>query len=159
LGFVNWVENSMLGVWMVDSLWAYPIVLAMHAVGMAIVVGTVIMVDLRLLGYASNASLESLRSMFGVTWLGVALNFLSGVALFASNPEQFVYHPVFWIKIGLMLTGVFSFVYLLKELNRVGTNTGADFESTGKIKTLAVMSLFIWSGVIVAGRLIAYLEF
>ena len=73
MAFVSWVENSALGTWMVDSLWAYPIVLSTHAVGMSIVVGTVVMIDLRLLGYAGDAPLDSFKSMFAVTWLGVLL--------------------------------------------------------------------------------------
>ena len=47
MNFVDWVENTALGLWMADSLWAYPIVLATHAVGMSIVVGTIVMIDRR----------------------------------------------------------------------------------------------------------------
>jgi len=158
MAFVSWIENSALGIWMVDSLWAYPIVLSTHAVGMSIVVGTVVMIDLRLLGYAGDAPLDSFKSIFAVTWLGVVLNFLSGVALFTSDPEKFFYHPVFWIKIGLMITGVFSVYLLWREILMNEGNTQGNFEPSSKIKILACFSLLLWFSVIVAGRLIAYVE-
>ena len=83
---------------MIDSIWGYPIVLSAHAVGMSIVVGTVLMIDLRVLGLAGDAPLASFRNMFWVTWFGVFLNFTSGVALFASDPAKFLVHPAFWNK-------------------------------------------------------------
>jgi hypothetical protein len=89
VGFIDWVENSALGLWMVDSIWAYPIVLSMHAVGMAIVVGTVIMVDLRLRGFARDTPPGALKNMFTVTWFGVALNFLSGVGCLLTTRPSF----------------------------------------------------------------------
>jgi hypothetical protein len=152
--FVNWVENSMLGIWMVDSIWAYPIVLSIHAVGMSIVVGTIIIIDLRILGLANSIPLKSFEKLFAVAWLGVALNFLSGVALFATEPAKFFYHPVFWIKIALIAIGALS-VYML--WNKV-KDVADDSESSAQIKFLAVLSLLLWSCVIIAGRLIAYIE-
>ncbi len=156
--FVDWVENSALGIWMLDSLWAYPIALSTHAVGMSIVVGTVVMLDLRLLGFAGNAPLAAFRNMFALTLIGVILNFLSGIALFSSDPAQFLYHPVFWIKIGLMLTGVISIYFLWRQIQRDNENSNEDFKSSPKVKILAGFSLLIWFSVIVAGRLIAYVE-
>ncbi len=158
MAFVNWVENSAMGIWMVDSLWAYPIVLSMHAVGMSIVVGTVVVIDLRLMGYAGNAPLDSFRSMFAITWIGVVLNFLSGVALFTSDPAQFFYHPLFWTKIGLMVTGVFSVYLLWREIIMGDEKTWENYESSSRVKILACFSLLLWFSVIVAGRLIAYVE-
>lgn len=152
--FVSWVENSALGIWMLDSIWGYPIVLSSHAVGMSIVVGTVLMIDLRVLGYAGDAPLPSFRNMFYVTWFGVFLNFASGVALFSSDPAKFLYHPVFWTKIGLMGAGVLSVYLLWGSLSASG---GAAAE-TNKVKNLARFSMLLWLGVIIAGRLIGYVE-
>ncbi len=152
--FVSWVENSALGIWMLDSIWGYPIVLSAHAVGMSIVVGTVLMIDLRVLGYAGDAPLQAFRNMFYVTWFGVFLNFASGVALFASDPAKFLYHPVFWTKIGLMVLGVLSVYLLWGSLSAAGAGAA----ETRKVKNLARISMLLWLGVIIAGRLIGYME-
>jgi hypothetical protein len=158
MAFIDWIENSALGIWMIDSLWAYPIILSTHAVGMSIVVGTIVMLDLRLLGYAKTAPISSFKSMFVVTWLGVTLNLLSGIALFCSDPAQFLFHPVFLTKIALMISGVVSFYFLWRELGKYYVAAGVEIESSGKIKLLAHLTLIIWFTVIVSGRLIAYVE-
>ena len=77
MAFVDWIESTALSIWMIDSIWAYPIVLSTHAVGMSIVVGTIVIVDLRILGFASKIPLNSFGRLFIVSWIGVALNFLS----------------------------------------------------------------------------------
>jgi hypothetical protein len=155
---IAWLENSLLGNYMLDSIWAYPVVLSAHAVGMSIVVGTVVIMDLRLIGFASEARLDSFKSMFALTWFGVALNFLSGVALLVSDPAHFFYHPVFWIKMGLMFSGVISVYFLWRQINLEGNNMQGIFGASSRVKLLAGLSLIVWLSVIVAGRLIAYIE-
>jgi hypothetical protein len=156
--FIIWLENSLLGNYMIDSIWAYPVILSAHAVGMSIVVGTVVVIDLRLLGFAADAPFDSFKSMFALTWVGVALNFLSGIALLVSDPAQFFYHPVFWIKMGLMFTGVISIYFLWRQINLQGNSMQGMFGASSKVKLLAGLSLLVWLSVVVAGRLIAYIE-
>lgn len=158
MNFVEWVENSSLGLLMLDSIWAYPIVLATHAVGMSIVVGTIIIIDLRVLGYASQVRLTSFNNVLIATWFGAILNFLSGVALFTVDPEHFLYHPIFWTKIGLVIAGLLFVYLLLRELKASGQDSSERFESSRKAKTIASLSMLLWLGAIVAGRLIAYVE-
>lgn len=158
MNFVEWVENSSLGLLMLDSIWAYPIVLATHAVGMSIVVGTIIIIDLRVLGYASQVRLTSFNNVLIATWFGAILNFLSGVALFTVDPEHFLYHPIFWTKIGLVIAGLLFVYLLLRELKASGQDSSERFESSRKAKTIASLSMLLWLGAIVAGRLIAYVD-
>lgn len=154
--FVAWVEQSSLGIWMMDSIWGYPIVLSTHAVGMAIVVGTVLMIDLRLIGFVGKAPLDSFKNIFFITWIGVALNLLSGVALFASDPEKFTFHPLFWAKIVLMLVGVFFVFLLWSQVHKEGAGGDADFDPSTRLKVMAWVSMFTWFLVIVTGRLVGY---
>ena len=155
---ITWLENSTLGIYMLDSIWGYPVVLSAHAVGMSIVVGTVVIMDLRLLGFAAEAPLASFKNMFTLTWIGVALNFLSGIALLVSDPAHFFYHPVFWIKMGLMFSGVIFVYFLWRQINLEGNSMQGIFGASSRVKILASLSLIIWLCVIVAGRLIAYIE-
>ena len=152
--FLNWIENSAIGIWMAESIWGYPLVLSSHAVGMAIVVGTVLMIDLRVLGYASVLPIKSFERLFTIAWFGVVLNVLSGLTLFCADPNHFFFHPVFWIKLGLILLGAIS-VWLL-----LGATRGDEQAATSyRAKIVASLSLVFWLGAIVAGRLIAYVEF
>ena len=159
MNFVEWVENTSLSLWMVDSIWGYPIALATHAVGMAILVGTILMIDLRVLGYGSQVPLRSFGRVFIASWIGAVLNLASGLALFTVDPEHFLNHPIFWTKIGLIVSGLFLLYLLLRDLKSSGRDSSENIEPSFKAKSIAGLSLVIWLGAIVAGRLIAYLEF
>ena len=148
--FLDWLENSALGMWVAQSVWGYPVVLSAHAVGMAIVVGTALMIGARVLGYANAVPPGSFRRLYYVVWGGVALNLLSGLALFSGNPSHFFQHPVFWVKLGLIMAGATAVWLLLRSL-------GAD-PVTARAKVIAACSIAFWLGAIIAGRLIAYIE-
>jgi len=150
LQFLTWLETSSVGVWIRESLWGYPIVLSSHAVGMAIVVGVVTMIDIRVLGYARQIPIASFKSLFNLAWGGFALNFISGCLLFTGDPVKFFNDWPFRIKISLILLGMISVWLLLREIRDTG-------ESTDKARTIAIFSLLCWFGAITAGRLTAYL--
>lgn len=147
--FLTWLETSSVGVWIRESLWGYPIVLSSHAVGMAIVVGVVTMIDIRVLGYARQIPIASFKSLFNLAWAGFALNFISGCLLFTGDPVKFFNDWPFRIKISLILLGMISVWLLLREVK--------SDESSDKARTIAIFSLLCWFGAITAGRLTAYL--
>lgn len=156
MNFLYWLEESTVGVWVAQS-WGYPLVLSTHAVGMSIVVGTVIMFNLRLLGFAGGVPLSFFNKLAPVFLLGVILNVLSGLALFSGNPVKFFFHPVFWIKISLLVLGGLTAWWELHTIRR------ADFDedlhkSKASTKIIAVFALVFWLAAIVAGRLIAYFK-
>ena len=156
MNILYWLEDSVIGVWVAQS-WGYPVVLSAHAVGMSIVVGTVLMINIRLLGFSPTLALSFFNNLTRVAWLGVGLNVLSGLALFSGNPVKFFFHPVFWIKIALIVLGGLSVWWGLRSCRGAETNNHA-LESNTKIKVVAAFSIIFWLGAIVAGRLIAYFK-
>lgn len=145
------IEGSALAAWVRESpsIWAYATILTLHTVGLAIVVGVNVVVDLRLLGFASSISLASLRSLFPIMWWGFALNFASGVLLFMADATTKSGQLVFYVKLALI-------VFALLVARTVSKRIGDDALGTN-IRTLATLSLLLWAGAIVAGRLMAYL--
>ena len=101
--FLIWLQDSALGTWVAGSIWGYPVILACHAVGMAAVAGTVVMINLRILGFARNVPITLFSRLSVIAWAGLVLNILTGLALFSGDPVKFFYHPVFWIKFRLLL--------------------------------------------------------
>lgn len=156
MSFLYWLEESIVGVWVAQS-WGYPFMLCCHAVGMAIVVGTVSMFNIRLLGYSSTVPLAYFVSLARITLAGVILNLLSGLALFSGNPGKFVSHPAFWIKIALIILGALSLWWELHIVRQDRLTNSSDDKAT-RIKVIAGFSIVFWLGAIVAGRLIAYFK-
>ncbi|HLB30303.1 MAG TPA: hypothetical protein VJN91_02130 [Gammaproteobacteria bacterium] len=144
-----WLEESGLGVWIRESMWGYPLIIASHAIGMAIVVGIITMLDLRVLGFASRIPLSSINSLFSIAWIGFFLNILSGILLFCADAERFFFQTVFQIKILLIILGVIALWVMLRQIRDQVVTSGA--------KITAIISLFCWFGAIAAGRLTAYI--
>ena len=149
MGLLNSIENSGVGVWIRESLWGYPIVLSSHAIGMAVVVGVFTMVDIRVLGFAHGIPMSAFRRMLAIGWLGFLLNLVSGCLLFTGDAQRFFFQGVFEIKMGLIILGGIIMWRLMKILK-------TDPEST-RAKGLAALSLVLWFGAIIAGRLTAYI--
>lgn len=132
---------------MQESLWGYVIVLSSHAIGMALLVGIALMINLRLLGFASQVPLQQLRIWFLIALFGFVINLVSGSMLFAADAYFFAASSPFRIKMLLLLA---SGVLLLIEYFKL---RGED--TIGK--WLPSISVVAWVGVVISGRLIAYL--
>ena len=110
MNFLIWLQDSALGTWVAGSIWGYPIVLACHALGMAVVAGTVTMICVRILGFARAVPLTLFARLSAVAWAGLVLNIVTGLALFSGDPVKFFYHPVFWIQVIVYYNGGRVFV-------------------------------------------------
>jgi len=152
------LESTALAIWVGESLWGYPFMLGMHAVGLAIVVGIFLMLDLRILGFNKGVAYASFLNLFNLAWVGLAINTISGASLFTSQASVFVESAPFLIKISCVALGVVFAVLIRRELQAVGGGANeATVVPAGKIRLLAVASLLCWIGAIFAGRLIAYM--
>lgn len=156
--FLEALQNSAFSGWVVgsDSIWAYPMILTMHTVGLGIVVGAAAVLDLRLLGVGPGIPLPEMERLFPLFWLGFTINVISGVMLFISEAADKAAQPVFLIKLSLIAIGV----TVTARIRRVMFRRGAAATSLipPEARTLAMGSLAAWAGAIVAGRLMAYLK-
>ena len=141
------VEESAIALWVGESLWGYPFLLSLHVVGLAVIAGIAIMLDLRLLGSFRSLDLESFLPLMKFAWIGFVINAVSGVLLFTSQASYFVTLLPFLLKIGLIfIAAVITGVIQQKIRNASSTRLGL----------LATVSLVAWLGAIVNGRLITY---
>ncbi|MDX1405234.1 MAG: hypothetical protein R3192_11885 [Woeseiaceae bacterium] len=154
----QWLESTALAIWVGESLWGYPIMLGTHAVGLAIVVGIFVMLDLRMLGVIRGISFHAFLSLFRLAWIGFLFNAISGSALFTSQASTFVESTPFLIKISAVLAGVILGVIIQQRVRlRVADWDSDDANIESSATFLAIASLICWIGAIIAGRLIAYL--
>ena len=99
------------------SLLAYTLVLSLHAMGLAVVVGLSAAIALRLLGVARGIPLAPLGRLFPVMYVGFWVNALSGLALLAANARGMLGNPLFYAKIILIVGGIL----VMRLLRRCGT--------------------------------------
>ena len=150
------IEASGLSTWLreSESPFAFYFVLLFHTFGLALVVGANTVVDLRLLGVERAIPLAPLKRLFGIMWLGLAINAVTGVLLLVAYPTKSLTNPVFYAK--LVLVGLA--VWVMTQMNsRVFEDSSLDEAAMmARGRTLAKWSLFLWIGTITAGRLLAY---
>ena len=152
------LENTTVAIWVGESLWGYPLLLGMHVVGLAVVAGIFLMLNLRILGFNKGVSYESFLSLFRLAWIGLAVNAISGTALFSSQATTFISSTPFLLKIGLITIGVICAVIIRGKLRENAASWDTSGSATmGATRLVAVVSLLCWIGAIGAGRLIAYL--
>ena len=157
-----WLEQTDLSIWMRESDWGFPIMLCFHAVGMGLVVGISFMFSARVLGYARDFPLSAFERLFGIAWLGFAMNAVSGVLLFIGEPRRLLVTPAFLIKMVLIAFAGFSLWMLTTILNAQARQGGSDVVLLGAdavtpgAKLAAIFPIILWLGAITAGRLVGY---
>jgi hypothetical protein len=152
---LSWLEALPVSDWVATSDWGYPVMLSIHSIGMAAVVGLVFMLDIRVLGFAARIPLASFRKFMPYAWLGFAFNLVSGLLLFASTASRLVSNWPFILKMIAIVLGGFLTFQLWRELQPQQNHEGA-LAVSQKAKLVALGSLALWLAAIVFGRLIAY---
>lgn len=157
MGFLEWLENTPFGLWVGESLWAYPLFETMHTIGMAMVIGSLGLINLRVLGFKSELSLLGTQKLLPLAWIGFTLNLISGLSLFASDAQHFWHSYTFRVKIVLIILGGINAAILGRRVFQEPRVGAAPAVPTSGVKWIAATSLVFWFGAICAGRLIAYL--
>jgi hypothetical protein len=153
---LRWLEETEFANWVLTSFVGFPLMLSLHAVGMATAVGLILVMNLRLLGLFEFVSFNFLRRALIAAWIGLMVNFLSGTALFIPRGVEYVGDPAFLTKITLILIGVSATAALHVRLDRESVGWQTDDAVPLNTRLWATASLVIWFGAIASGRLIAY---
>ena len=100
MSFFQRLQNSAFTDWFLGSpsIWAYPTVLTLHTVGMAILVGASFVINLRVLQVSGLIPLHRLQPLYRFIWIGFAINLVSGLILFVTEAADRVVDPVFYVK-------------------------------------------------------------
>ena len=158
MAFLEWLQRSDLSIWVGESpsLWAYPTILTLHTVGLALVVGTNTVINLRLLGAGRRIPLEPLKTLYIPMLVGFGINALTGVALFVAAAEFTGTKPIFYFKLGFVFLGLGTAVGIRRAV--FGNQEALNRPIALGTKILAVTSLILWVAAITAGRYTAYIN-
>jgi hypothetical protein len=151
--FFIWLETSALSVWVRESpsVFAFPIILACHTIGMGFLAGMNAAIALRILGFAPGVPLAAARRVFPVLWAGFWLNAVSGVVLLIGYPTKALTNPVFYFKLLCVALGLIVQTVIRRRLLE---DEQSDVPFWGKM--FAYASLAVWTAVIFSGRFLAY---
>jgi uncharacterized membrane protein len=129
--------------------WVYPVVESIHICGFTLLVGTIAILDLRLLGvYLKRQPVSQLaKDLSPWIWAGLIIQLITGPYLFSSDPGEYVQISAFRVKMALFLVAlVYQFTVIRKA-----TAPAGDSAPLGWRKLAALVSLGLWISVLLAG--------
>ena len=150
--FFDQLEQSFIGEAIRNSIWMFPLIEAFHLIGLAILGGSILVGDLRLLGLLLSS--KPINYVISQTTLILKLGLLilvsTGIPLFLSEAIKCYYSRAFWIKMSALMIGL---VFLFCIRNPVGLST---VEGNAKVKLIGFISISIWAIVAGSGRWIGF---
>lgn len=156
-GWMDRLSDSSLALAMRSELWLYPLVEVVHIIGFSILVGAVVMFDLRLLGLSKGIAVTALARHL-LPWAVAALLLIvpAGLMMFSAHPHDFAGNNVFILKLCLIAAaGLNALLFHVGTYRSVEQwNTG--HKTPGLARTQALVSMVLWISVILCGRLLAY---
>jgi hypothetical protein len=135
--------------WIASHPWLYPMLESLHVVGVALLVGNLVLLELRVWGRGAELPIAALaRLALGISALGFCLLGATGLLMFAAAPQELLGNRFFLIKMGLVsAAGLNALAFHLRHgLQKLD----------GIARAQTVFSLGLWLAVIICGRWIAY---
>lgn len=134
---------------------AYPLLSSLHIVGIGILLGNILLLDLRLLGVLrQNALAEVLSLLSRIAGLGLGLAIASGLLLFSVQPQHYLHDPAFLLKLALLSLALLNL--LLVQYSQSWQQAQSGGQVSSGLKLAAACSLLLWLAIIIAGRWIAF---
>ena len=157
ISFLEMLQNTKFSEWVLVSVWGYPILLTLHSIGLALLVGLLIVIDLRTLGVPKMIPFMPLRRLMTIVWAAFAVNLGSGLALFVADGVKFISSTAFLFKLASVVMGITIAVLIRKSvLDDAVRLDEAGGEAPLKAKVLASISILMWISAIGFGRYMAY---
>jgi hypothetical protein len=157
--FAEWLSTTTPSVFIQNhNSWAIPIIQSVHIAGIAFVFGSVLMIDLRILGWAGmDQSLRQTASRFG-PWLTGALWLMlaTGILMVIGEPVRELVTFSFWLKMALVAAGALMAGIFQSSLRKHQQRWEQTMVHRRGIRLLAILTFLVWACIIVLGRLIAY---
>ena len=152
------IEYSSLGITIAESTWMFPTIETLHVIALVTVIGTIALVDLRLIGVKGHALRVSqlAKDTLPWTWGAFALAAITGGLLFISKASSYMINPYFLWKMGLMALAGLNMLYFHMTTWRTVEHWELDPSFPAMAKLAGWLSLLFWLGVVFCGRLIGF---
>lgn len=155
--FYDWMESTWINALVLEYRWTWPTLESLHFLGLCLLIGAVLIMDLRLIGFQRVIPLNAVHALMPVAIVGFAINLITGLGFLFGDPYLYTTNYAFWVKMVLvLLAGVNFLVFFFKvepALGRLDPNGATPMSA----KAVAAASLLFWFGVLTYGRLLPYL--
>ena len=151
------MESNALATWLRSSAWGYPAVETLHILGLALLFGTAVAFDLRLLGVPSSLPVDGVaRFLLPLARIGFALAVVSGLVLFMMQARTFGVMPLFFVKMATVAIAVTNTMIFHRGIFTSVRRWSDASRTPRRARIAAVVSLVCWTLALVCGRFLAY---
>ena len=153
----NEIMASQLSQWIQATYWLWPVLEIIHFFGLTLLLGGLIIVDLRLIGFFPTINLQGVKKLLPFVIFGFLLNLITGILFVYGDPSRYAVNIGFQIKLILiLLAGCNAAIYHLRVESYVQDLGSSSRRPPLTIKLVGFTSLGLWTAVLLLGRLIPY---
>jgi len=154
---LNTLYHTPMGAMMRESTWAWPIFESLHFTGMSLLAGTIVMFDLRLLGFARAVPVQAMHRLIPLGIAGFVLNMATGICFICATPDQYLFNAAFrWKLIFITVAGLNVLFFYTRVFRRLESFTAEHHAPPIAARLVGGVSLMSWVGVMTAGRLLTF---
>lgn len=159
---INWVIETLnataFSAFIMTSPWFFPMLEMLHFLGLSLLFGSLLVVDLRVAGIARNVPIIRVESYIRFALIGFAINLTTGLIFIIGDSDRYLINVAFWTKMCVILVAGLNTAYFVRRVKpqiEMGRDVG---ELTPDARFVAIASLVLWTAVIILGRFMPYVE-
>ena len=157
IDFAAAVESNGFAAWLRSSAWGYPVVETVHITALALLFGSAVAFDVRLLGLASMLPVADVaRFLLPLARIGFGMAVASGLLLFMMQARTFAVMPLFFVKMATVTIAVMNTIFFHRGIFTSAGQWGRGSRTPRPARVAAAVSLACWTLAIVCGRFLAY---
>jgi len=159
MNFTDWLESTSIATAVNEGISAYPTAIAIHSLGLGLLIGALFIIYVRVLGGFARLPYVALPKIMRVAFFGFIINAISGIALYVAQASSFTYSPMFILKMALVLAGaIIALIFQYRYFHHLD-DWQTEGQASGSAKLIALLSIVFWSGALITGRLMAYIDY
>ncbi len=153
---VQAIEGTAINNWVLATAWLWPLMEILHFVGLTLLLGAMLVIDLRLAGFLRQMNISTTHRLLPWAMVGFTINLTTGVLFFLGDPGRYAINIGFQIKMVLVLIAGLNALWFILKINPSMPSWDPYGDTPGTAKLIAYVSLGAWFGVLLLGRLIPY---
>lgn len=159
---INWAIETLnataVSAFVMGNAWFFPMLEMLHFFGLCLLFGSLLIVDLRVIGVAPAVPISKVEIFVRITLIGFAINIATGALFVIGDSDRYLVNIAFWLKMGLIVLAGLNTAWFVR---RVRPQIAAGYEGSelsADARFVAGASLVFWTAVIILGRMIPYVE-
>jgi hypothetical protein len=154
---LDWMQTTWISNFAVGYAWSWPMLESAHFLGMCLLFGALLVMDLRLIGFEKAGSIIAVDKLMSLAIAGFSINLVSGIIFCFGDPHRYAINISFQLKMLFLFLAVVNFLYYKYKIDPMIATLGPGEATPAIARTVGVLSLLFWLAVLSFGRLIPYL--